>query len=131
MRIGELARRTGVSVRALRYYEEHGLLVAERTAGHQRVYAAAAPERVRLLRRLFAAGLSSTTIGSLLPCVDRPFGAVTSEAMAVMRREHERIGGQIAELGAAREQLAYLIDAAERFHDDQVTGAPVAGAPVG
>ena len=32
MRIGELATTTGVSVRALRYYEEQGLLKAERTA---------------------------------------------------------------------------------------------------
>ncbi len=33
MRIGELARRTGVSERSLRYYEQQGLLVSERTAG--------------------------------------------------------------------------------------------------
>ena len=34
--IGELARRTGLSVSAIRYYEEQGLLVAERNAGGQR-----------------------------------------------------------------------------------------------
>jgi DNA-binding transcriptional MerR regulator len=32
MRIGELAARTGVSVRALRYYEEQELLAPERTS---------------------------------------------------------------------------------------------------
>lgn len=38
MRIGELARRTGVSVRALRYYEEQGLLVPARAANGYREY---------------------------------------------------------------------------------------------
>ena len=32
VRIGELAAQTGASVRALRYYEEQGLLSAERSA---------------------------------------------------------------------------------------------------
>ena len=34
--IGELARRTGLSVSAIRYYEAEGLLLAERNAGGQR-----------------------------------------------------------------------------------------------
>jgi len=39
VRIGELAERTGVSVRSLRYYETKGLLGSERTSGGQREYA--------------------------------------------------------------------------------------------
>ena len=41
MRIGELARRTGVSVRSLRYYETQGLLRSDRTPGGHREYAEA------------------------------------------------------------------------------------------
>lgn len=69
MRIGELASRTGVSVRALRYYEEQGLLVAERSASGQRHYPDGAVDRVNLIQQLYAAGLSSRTIVDLLPCV--------------------------------------------------------------
>lgn len=39
MLIGELARQAGTSARTLRYYEAHGLLLAERAANGYRVYA--------------------------------------------------------------------------------------------
>ena len=38
MRIGDLAEHTGASVRSLRYYEEQGLLLADRTPSGQRTY---------------------------------------------------------------------------------------------
>ncbi|MCD5354423.1 MerR family DNA-binding transcriptional regulator [Kineosporia mesophila] len=38
MRIGELADRTAVSIRSLRYYEEQGLLPPERNDGGRRTY---------------------------------------------------------------------------------------------
>lgn len=71
--IGDLSSLTGVSPRSLRYYEEQGLLTAGRTpAGHRR-YSRADVDRVALVQRLFAAGLSSTEIRPVLP------GMVTEE----------------------------------------------------
>ena len=49
MRIGELARRTGVSRRSLRYYEQHGLLHARRGGNDWREYDEPAVDRVRAL----------------------------------------------------------------------------------
>lgn len=106
-------------MRSLRYYEEQGLLNARRSHSAQRVYDEDAVERVRLLRRLYAAGLTSTTIASLLPCVDTPSEAVTSETVDLMRREHSRISDQISQLIATRNDLQYLIDAATTFFDSQ------------
>lgn len=123
MRIGELARRTGASVRALRYYEEHGLLVAHRTASAQRTYDTEAVERVRLLRRLYSAGLTSSIIATLLPCVSTPSDQVTRQSLDIMRREHARICGQITDLTTTRDALAYLIDTAAAFHRDQLVAA--------
>jgi DNA-binding transcriptional MerR regulator len=64
MRIGELARRTGVSERSLRCYEEQGLLTAERTRGGHRDYPDAAVDRVIRIQELFAAGLHSSKIAA-------------------------------------------------------------------
>lgn len=69
MRIGELAARAGVSVRALRYYEEQHLLTPERSPSGQRHYPEASVEQVGVIQQLYAAGLSSRTIVALLPCV--------------------------------------------------------------
>ncbi|GAB2574917.1 MerR family transcriptional regulator [Microlunatus antarcticus] len=112
MRIGDLARQTGVSVRSLRYYEEQGLLTSVRTTTGQRTYAEDAVARVRLLRQLYNAGLTSTTIATVLPCVDHPSKESTRETIAVMEQEHERLDRQVADLVSTRDQLAYLIASA-------------------
>lgn len=117
MRIGDLARRTGTSVRSLRYYEEQGLLTSRRSGTGQRTYDDDAVARVQLLRQLYNAGLSSTTIATVMPCVDHPSAASTRETIAVMQREHDRLGEQVADLVSTREQLAYLIAAASACSD--------------
>ncbi len=108
MRIGDVAERAGVSTRALRYYEEQGLLPAERTSSGQRVYDEAAVERVQLIQQLYAAGLASRLIVDLLPCVDA--GVASDEAMALLTRERDRITDSIAELEKARAQLDRVIE---------------------
>lgn len=125
MRIGELAARTGVSVRSLRYYEEQGLLTAQRTTAAQRVYPVDAIDRVRLLRQLYNAGLTSATIATLLPCVDTPSEAVTDATIAVMHRERDRLIQQIQDLVTTREHLTYLIEAADDYRARQATDAPL------
>ena len=111
MRIGDLAAGTGASVRSLRYYEEQGLLVADRTPSGQRVYGPAAVERVQLVQQLFAAGLPSRTIVQLLPCVDS--GRATPESFALLVAERDRITAQLAELAAARDRLDEVIHISE------------------
>ena len=69
MKIGELSRRTGVSVRMLRYYEAEGLLAPQRTDSGYRDYGAAEEETVRRIKMLGAAGMTLETIQQLLPCV--------------------------------------------------------------
>jgi DNA-binding transcriptional MerR regulator len=69
MRIGELSRRTGVSIRSLRYYEEQNLLHPERMASGYRTYADADVVRVQRIQALLAAGLSTQKIERILPCM--------------------------------------------------------------
>ena len=110
MRIGELAARTGVSVRALRYYEEQALLAPERSPSGQRHYREDAVDQVVLLRQLYAAGLSSKTIAGLMPCVVD--GDATPELLRRLAAERDRVDARIAELLSARERLDSVIDGA-------------------
>ncbi|MFG2314510.1 MerR family transcriptional regulator [Streptomyces tendae] len=110
MRIGELAARTGVSVRALRYYEEQELLVAERSHSGQRRYPESAVGHVRLIQRLYAAGLSSRTIVDLMPyAVD---GRATPELLDRLATERDRVEGRIADLVGTRDRLDSVITGA-------------------
>ncbi|MFD0689845.1 MerR family transcriptional regulator [Actinomadura fibrosa] len=110
MRIGELAARTGVSVRALRYYEEQGLLAAERSPSGQRRYPGSAADRVGLIQRLYAAGLSSKTIVELMPCVVD--GRATPELLARLAAHRDRIDERIADLTDTRNRLDSVITGA-------------------
>ncbi|MFG1921847.1 MerR family transcriptional regulator [Cryptosporangium sp. NPDC048952] len=117
MRIGELASQAGVSVRALRYYEEQRLLESERTPSGQRVYDRSAVERVRFIQQLYAAGLSSKAVLEILPCVHT--GHVTPELMARLTTERDRIAHQIAELSATRDRLDGIISTTIAYRDGQ------------
>jgi DNA-binding transcriptional MerR regulator len=110
MRIGDVAHRAGVSTRALRYYEEQGLLTSERTSSGQRTYAESAIERVHLIQQFFTAGLPSRTILQLLPCVDT--GTSSPEVFEMLESERARITTAMADLAAARQALDRMIDIA-------------------
>ncbi|GLZ00008.1 MerR family transcriptional regulator [Actinoplanes sp. NBRC 103695] len=106
MRIGELSARTGASVRSLRYYEEQGLLTAERDSAGRRRYAEAAVARVALIRRGFAASLSSRVIADLLPLLD---AECVPRTRALLVAEQDRLEAQIAAMTQARVRLSEVI----------------------
>lgn len=110
MRIGELARRTGVSPRSLRYYEEQGMLRSRRTAGGHREYDDSAVAVVDRIQCLFSAGLCSERIRELLPCMDdRDEGRPAPDLHANLSAERARIDGMIDQLLASREILDDVI----------------------
>src|SRR4051812_48718866 len=109
MRIGDLAAATGASARSLRYYEEQSLLASERSPGGQRHYPESAVERVTLIQSLLAAGLSSSTIHDVLPCITDT--AIRTPWLAErLRAELGRIEHQIDHLNQARGILAGLVE---------------------
>ncbi|WLW54181.1 MerR family transcriptional regulator [Streptomyces sp. YU58] len=107
IRIGEVARGAGVSVRAVRYYEEQGLLVAERSPSGQRLYRQDAVPLVRFFQQMFAAGLTSRRIAELLPCWDA--GHTDAGQRAMLRAERERIQAKLDDLQATLDQLDGVI----------------------
>ena len=116
MLIGELSRRTGVNAHQLRYYEAQGLLQADRGSNGYRDYDETAVLRVKQIRHLLDAGLSSEDIAYLLPCAvgEGPELAGCPELLAAMRSRMRRLDEQMDRLARSRAALAGYIEAAER-----------------
>ncbi|NUU24172.1 MAG: MerR family transcriptional regulator [Streptomycetaceae bacterium] len=113
MKIGDLARATGVSPRLLRYYEEQGLLTARRGTGGHRRYTPDAVEEVGRIRTLLAAGLPTAAIAGLMACFTS--GTDLDACAARHLREHlHGVDERIAQLERTRSSLAALIDTAGR-----------------
>jgi DNA-binding transcriptional MerR regulator len=98
MRIGELARASGVSTRSLRYYEEQGLIRSGRTPGGWRDFDASMVERVVMIQHLLAAGLCSVTIGELLPCLESPPEERTGVLEVLLAQEVQRLEAKRREI---------------------------------
>jgi len=122
VRIGELSRRTGASIRSLRYYEEQGLLTSTRSASGQRHYTEDAVERLGYLRRMFTAGLSSSTIAKLLPCIDAPSEDNSRSAMTRMEVERDRLTEHIGELLHTRDMLDDVMRSSHEHRERQAAG---------
>jgi DNA-binding transcriptional MerR regulator len=90
-RIGQLAEATAVSARSLRYNEASGLITSQRTSGGWRNFDDTMVDRVVLIQNLFAAGLCSSTIGELLPCLVAPADERTGALEQRLAREVARL----------------------------------------
>ena len=103
--VGELARRAGVAVSALHYYESRGLVHAERSAGNQRRYRRAALRRVAFIRAAQQLGIGLAEIGAALqqlPEQRTPTKADWARLSAAWRGE---LDARIVALQALRDRL--------------------------
>ena len=117
MRIGELARQTGVSVRALRYYEQHGLLAPARRPSGYRVYSEEDVAAVRRIRILLAAGLSTAQIFEALPCIVDDAGWLAAGCPGLVDglvQQRSRIDQAIDELEVTRANIDAIITGEQR-----------------
>jgi DNA-binding transcriptional MerR regulator len=108
VRIGELAQATGASVRALRFYEEQGLLRSQRASNGYREYGEEAVARVRSIRYLLAAGLTLEDIAHFRCCLDGDLTSATPDPalVAVARRRLSVLDERVHALVKVRDQLA-------------------------
>lgn len=124
MLIGELARRTGVATRLLRYYEEQGLLHPHRDGNGYRSYPESALATVARIRELLAAGLNTGDIALLMPCAEDE-GPVQACEMSVrlMADRSAELERRIADLDRQRYLLAAQLGASLAH----AGGVPVTG----
>lgn len=122
MTIGELSRRTGMSLRALRSYEGMGLVyTAGRSPGNYRLFDESALWCVEVIRGLRSLGLSVAEIrelaGIYLGRPDQPVGPHLAERLRGVRAGIER---RMAEL----HELRRRIDEFEAGHRAELAGQP-------
>ena len=116
MKIGEIAKQSGVSVDTVRFYERVGVLpAAQRTPSGYRDYVPATVERIQLTREFQAIGLSLNEIVDALAAHDAGDATCESERWrldAVL----ERVDAKLAELSALRGRIVDAKEACTAGH---------------
>ncbi|HEY7483090.1 MAG TPA: MerR family transcriptional regulator [Streptosporangiaceae bacterium] len=107
MRIGELARRTGTTTRALRFYESQGLLEARRAANGYREYDEGDLLLVTEIQTLQAVGLSLDDTRPFVDCLraGHETGDSCADSIEVYQRKLAEVDACLARLTSVRESL--------------------------
>ena len=135
MQIGEVAERTGLSLRTIRYYEEVGLVVpATRSQGGFRLYTDADVERLQVVKRMKPLDFTLEQMRELLDISDRLASprrlrkAERDQLRATLDRYRDAIR---ARCEALREQLATAetFDATLAGYIEALTAQPAIAQP--
>ena len=110
LRIGELARASGISPDTLRHYERKGLLKPHRSANRYREYPAEAVERIRMIR-------SALALGFKLDDLTRIF-KVRDAGGAPCRQVRELADGKLAEVESRLRDLTVVRDELRKLLKD-------------
>ncbi len=128
MKIGEVARKTGVKAETIRFYEREGILNAPpRTRSNYRNYGPAEAATLIFIRRARDLGFSIPDIRELLELSnedDRSCAAVDSLARAHL----DQVERKIAALQLMRDELSRMIASCEQ---DRVSDCRIIDALVG
>lgn len=134
MQIGEVADRTGLSLRTLRHYDEIGLLrPSARSDGGFRLYSAEDLEKLLVIRRMKPLGFSLEAMQEVMDLVGvldqgRPGAGDVARLRAVVEDARARRAGLVAQLAMADEFLDLLgRRLPDDTHDSGDTGDPRPG----
>lgn len=115
MRIGELADRTGTTTKAIRYYEDIGLLPEpDRAPNGYRTYGEEAVDRLDFVRDAQATGLSLTEIASILD-LRRRGQPTCGHVIDLLDRHVAALDRHIESLHQTRRKLAELTERARHL----------------
>jgi MerR family transcriptional regulator, Zn(II)-responsive regulator of zntA len=117
MRIGELSERTGASVRALRYYEQKGLIFSSRLENGYRDFDASQVDRVKAIQFYLGLGIGIGRIEGILNCRGRDSlppedperHAACEELLILYEAKLEELDEQLELLSGARARLVERI----------------------
>jgi len=103
--IGEMARRTGLSVSAIRFYEGKGLIEPVRTEGNQRRFLRSDIRRVSFILIAQQLGLALGDIQELMTSLPHGRTPTAKDWREISRAIRQRLDEQIAQLERTRDRL--------------------------
>jgi MerR family transcriptional regulator, redox-sensitive transcriptional activator SoxR len=103
--VGEVARRSGLAVSALHFYESRGLLASVRNAGNQRRYARSVLRRVAVIKVAQRMGVPLAAIAQALQALPAGRTPTVSDWRRLSQRWREDLDERIRTLTALRDQL--------------------------
>ncbi|MGV9267746.1 MerR family transcriptional regulator [Kitasatospora sp. NPDC003701] len=120
MRIGELAERAGTTTRALRYYEQLGLLPARRAGNGYRAYGEDDLRLLKQIRTLQDFGFELEETRPFVECLraGHPEGDSCPASLEVYRRKLAELDECVARLQEVRAQVAEQFARAEQARDE-------------
>ncbi|MFJ9952511.1 MerR family transcriptional regulator [Kitasatospora sp. NPDC091207] len=120
MRIGELAERAGTTTRALRYYEQLGLLPARRAGNGYRAYGEGDLRLLKQIRTLQDFGFELEETRPFVECLraGHPEGDSCPASLEVYRRKLAELDECVARLQEVRTQVAEQFARAEQARDE-------------
>ncbi|MDW4911274.1 MerR family transcriptional regulator [Streptomyces sp. ADMS] len=116
MQIGEVAERTGLSLRTIRHYEEVGLVIpSARSKGGFRLYTESDVERLMVIRRMKPLDFSLEEMRDLLDITDRLAATEKRPVGEELERLQERLDSYRKVTDARCETLRARLEMAEDF----------------
>lgn len=106
MKIGEVAKRTGVSIDALRFYEEKGLIQPRRTANGYRLYSQETLQLLGYIKLAQQLGFSLAEIGKNMPLLWSDEGASNDVLGKLFAQKIALLDERVAQIQALRNALA-------------------------
>ena len=107
--IGELAKRSGVSVPTIRFYEEKDLIWSTRTEGNQRMYQRAMLRRIAIIKAVQQVGISLKQIKQTLSILPKQQVATKKDWQIMSQEWQGQLDQQIMMLLQLRQQLDQCI----------------------
>lgn len=107
--VGEVAKRTGVAVSALHFYEQKGLITSRRNSGNQRRYHRDVLRRVSVIKVAQSLGLSLSAVKNAIDALPKNKVATEDDWSRLSNRWKDDLNERIQKLIQLRDQLNYCI----------------------
>ena len=133
--VGQVAKRSGVPVSTLHYYEEEGLIQSWRTPANHRRYDRAELRRIAVIRVAQSVGVPLSEIREVLDALPERRKIKKEDWESVSALWRDRLDARIADLERLRDQLGFCIGcgclsltACPLYNKDDTLGADGPGA---